>query len=135
MLIEIHDKVTLRQVQEAFSKKFPYLEINFFSSSPNEENLYQKSDLIPVDKAIGNIRRTHVSALMEIRPSNTIADVEREFFLRFGLRAQVLRMYDTHWILPADTDQLTMKEQNEMAKKDAAHIVHPGCDSKIEDVL
>lgn len=135
MVIQINDNTSIRHIQEAFSSRYPYLEINFFSGSPNEDNLYEKSDLIPVDSILGDIKRTHVSALMEIQPSNTIADVEREFYQRFGLRAQVLRKYETHWILPADTDQLTLQQQNEIANKDAAHIVHPDYDTKIEDII
>lgn len=133
MIIDINDSVTIREIQKKFSSKYPYLEIQFFIHYPGKDNLLSKKELAPVDKTIGEIKKTHVSGLLEIRSSNTITDVESEFLSRFGLSVQILRKSNAHWILPDRADQLTLKEQNEIGGKAADHIVHPEYDSGIDD--
>lgn len=134
MVIEINDIKTIREIQEAFSTTYPYLSIHFFRRLPKKEDgSSQQRALIPVDTVIGNIKKTHVSGLLEIQPWNTIADVEKELLRRFGLIAQVLRKSDVHWILPEGAAHLTLDEQNETGQKASAHIIHPDYDTKIED--
>lgn len=133
MIIDINDRVTIREIQKKFSSKYPYLEIQFFYHLPGKDNLLSKNELAPVDKTIGDIKKTHVSGLLEIRSSSTIADVESEMLMRFGLFVQILRKSNAHWILPDGADQLTLKEQNDIGGKTTDHIVHPEYDSGIED--
>ena len=133
MVIDINDTTTIREIEGLFSTEYPYLNITFIHQvhDPGDEFLKQKA--IPVDTTIGEIKKTHTSALIEIQPGNTIADIEKEFRQRFGLLVEILRKSDSHWILPAGADQLTLREQNELGRAASEHIIHPDYDTKIED--
>lgn len=133
MIIEINDTTTIREIEALFSTEYPYLNITFIHQVHEAGEEFVKQKAIPVDTAIGDIKKTHVSALIEIQPWNTIADVENEFRRRFGLLVEILRKSDSHWILPEGAGQLTLREQNELGRAASEHIIHPDLDARIED--
>ena len=133
MVLEINDLKTLRDIQGTFSSRYPFLMIEFYARRPGDGESFEKQDLIHIDQSIRNIKRTHVSALFEIKPDNTIDEVEKEFFQRFGLVVRVLSKSDTHWIRPEALGHLTLNQQNEIGRTFAEHIIHPDYDTRIED--
>ncbi|MDP3128017.1 MAG: hypothetical protein Q8M81_05940 [Sediminibacterium sp.] len=62
------------------------------------------------------IRKTHLSAILEIQPLYKVSAVEREFRERFGLSVQVLSKEKNNWAQAAGLDDLTLKELNELSR-------------------
>ena len=133
LVIDINDTTTIREIEALFSGEYPFLNIIFIHQvhEGDEESVKQKA--ISVDTAIGEIKKTHVSSFIEIEPWNTIVDVEKEFRQRFGLLVEILRKSDSHWILPAGADHLTLREQNELGRAASEDTIHPDYDTRIED--
>jgi hypothetical protein len=72
---------------------------------------------------VGDIKKTHVSGLLEILPLNKVSEVEREFKDRFGLSVQILRRQNDHWEQSTGTDDFTLKELNEIARNSSDEFV------------
>lgn len=116
MHIEINDTTRLGEIQQVFSDFYPYLQLRFYN---RQHKIYEASaddDLLPPDHTIGEVRKTHVSGLLEILPLYKTADVEREFRDRFALSVQVLRKEKDGWVQTTGMDDFTLKELNEFGR-------------------
>lgn len=123
MHIEINDNTTIREIQETFSDYYPYLQIQFYNKQHKIYESSSEAGRVNPDKAIGDIKRTHVSAVLEIQPLYKIADVEREFQERFGLSVQVLSKEKDNWIQTMGMDDFTLKELNEIARNSSDEYI------------
>ena len=123
MHIEITDKTKLREIQEVFSDFYPYLQIEFYDKAHKIYEASDKSDAMDPGKTIGEIKRTHVSALLEIQPLYRVADVETEFQMRFGLPVQVFWKDKEVWRQTTGMDDFTLKELNEMGRNSSDEFI------------
>lgn len=133
MHIEINDNTTLRHIQDVFSDFYPYLQIGFYKKAHKKYEASSEMDLISPEKTIGEIKQTHVSGLLEIRPLYRVADVEREFLERFGMSVQVLRKEKDRWVQTAGMDDFTLKDLNEMGKNSSDEIIISDYEAGFED--
>ncbi len=116
MHIEINDQTRLGEIQDVFADFYPYLQLRFYR---RQHGLYEASpdtDELPADFRVGEIRKTHVSGLLEILPLYKTADVEREFRDRFALSVQVMRKEKEGWVQTTGMDDFTLKELNEFGR-------------------
>lgn len=116
MYIEINDNTTLREIQETFSDFYPWLQIEFYSKSHKKYEGSEKAHLLLSGSSVADVKQTHVSGVIEIRPGYKVADVEREFQQRFGLSVQVMLKERDKWVQTIGTDNLTLKELNELSR-------------------
>lgn len=79
MHIDINDNTTLRHIQEIFSDYYPYLQMEFYKSPHKKYEASAERELIYPGKTIGEVKQTHISAIIEILPHSKVADVEKEF--------------------------------------------------------
>ena len=123
MHIEINDNTVLRDIQETFSDFYPYLKIEFYNKPHKKYETSAEACLVDPGKTIGEIRLTHLSALLEIQPGYKVADVEREFQQRFGLSVQVLKKEKDNWEQTTGMDDFTLKELNEMGRNSSDEFI------------
>ena len=123
MHIEINDNTTLRNIQETFSDYYPYLQIEFFKKPHEKYEASQNKDIIYAGKTIGDIKQTHVSGLLEIRPLYTVAEIEKEFMQRFGLSVQILKKERDKWEQTTGMDDFTLKELNELGRSSSDDFI------------
>ena len=123
MHIEINDKTSLREIQLVFSEFYPYLKIEFYRKRHKKYEGSEEAYVIDPDILIGDIKHTHVSGLLEIRPLYKVADVEKEFQQRFGLSVQIFRKENNGWEQTAGTDDFTLKELNEMGRNSSDEFI------------
>lgn len=116
MYIEINDNTKFKEIQEVFSDFYPFLLIEFYTKKHIKYESSMDIDLVLPDTIVSDVKKTHVSALLEILPLNKVADVEKEFQQRFGLSAQVFWKNKDVWQETTDLDDLTLKELTEMAR-------------------
>lgn len=116
MHIEINDLSTVQDIQKTFSDFYPYLQLAFYRKPHKKYEASRKPDQVAPDKTIGRIRKTHISALLEIQPSYTIAQVENEFQQRFGLSVQVLMKEKDRWQQTTGMDDFTLHDANEFSR-------------------
>lgn len=133
MHIEINDKSTIRDIQKTFSDFYPYLQIKFYRKPHKKYEASAESDLIYTGKTIENVKQTHVSGLLEIQPHSTVADIEKEFQLRFGLSVQILKKEKDHWAQTTGMDDFTLKDLNELGRNSSDEFILSEPDSEYKD--
>ena len=116
MTIEIDDNKTLGEINEAFSKYFPFLKLEFYDEPHKWQGKSTAKHLLAPGKKIGEIRTRHNPAVMEIHPWDDTGTVEQEFKRHFGLNVQIFRHHGDVWVQTAGTDVLTLDEQNEIGR-------------------
>jgi hypothetical protein len=114
--MEINDQTALREIQLVFSNFYPYLQLGFFRKGHDRYEVSSEGDTIEPDVTVGDIKKTHVSGLLEIQPSYTVADVEKEFMERFGLSVQVFRKEEDKWVQAMGMDDFSLRDLNEIGR-------------------
>ena len=133
MHIEINDNTRLKEIQKVFSDFYPYLRIEFYRRSHKKYEASAEKDLIGSDTLVGQVKKTHVSGLLEILPLYKIADLENEFQKRFGLSVQILRMEKNGWEQTTGMDDFTLKEVNEMGRNSSDEFIMEEYEEDIEE--
>ena len=133
MHMEINDNTTIRQIREKFSDYYPYLQLEFYHTSHKRNEESAEEDMIDHYKKISMIKKTHLSAVLEIQPLYKVADVEREFRERFGLSVQVFRLEKNKWEQAAGMDDFTLKELNEISRNSSDEFILSEPDSEYTD--
>jgi len=133
MHIDINDTTTLRHIQDVFSDFYPYLQIWFYKKAHKKYEASPDTELLPADKMIRDIKQTHVSGLIEIKPFYKVADVENEFQQRFGLSVQVLRKEKSNWVQTTGMDDFTLKELNLISKNSSDEYIISDYDEGFEE--
>ena len=123
MYIDINDKTSLREIQEAFSAFYPYLKIEFYSKRHGKYEASDEVFLIEPNILIGDIKATHISGVLEILSSSKVSEVEKEFQVRFGLSVQVFRKEKETWEQTTGMDDFTLKELNEFGRNSSDEFI------------
>ncbi len=123
MYIELNDNTPLREIQEVFSNYYPYLKIEFFKKPHKKYEASEDEDLMRSGKTIGDVKKTHVSGILEMKPLSKVAEVEKEFQQRFGLSVQILRKEKNNWIQTTGMDDFTLKELNELSRNSSDEFI------------
>jgi hypothetical protein len=123
MHIEINDNTTIREIQETFSAYYPFLQIRFYDTPHKKYEASAEEDQIYTARTIGDIKKTHISSLLEIQPRYKVAQVEREFMERFGISVQILCKDDDNWVQTTGMDDFTLKELNEIARNSSDDFI------------
>ncbi len=116
MKIVINDTLSIRDIQEKFSERYPFLKIEFFRKEHSKHTGSKKELMIPSDMLLQDCRSVHNKGNLEIHPSTTVMKLEQEFQESYGLSAQVFRKSGDVWIETTVTDDWTLAKQNEEAE-------------------
>ncbi len=112
MEIIITDNKYIREVQEEFQKKFPYLKIEFFRNTSKNGSSTIKSQIIPGKMAVGMVRHTHADGALNIDGSRTVEEIENDFQNKFGLSVEIFRKSGNMWIETTLTHHWSLLRQN-----------------------
>ena len=113
----IRDDRTLRDMQEEFSEKFPFLKIEFYSAKGEQE---ARKKLAP-DRTVGEVRTIHNEGELSIHGNVKVRSLEASFSESFGLNVQVFRLSGNLWLQTTSTDEWTLHEQNRKGGASASH--------------
>ena len=110
MKILLYSNRTVETIKEEFSAAYPYLKISFYSRKQQAEGTFTEE----VDPSTELIEISGVlkEGDIEINPTDTIKDVERNFEKQYGLPVHIFRKQNDSWMNTTITDDLTLQEQN-----------------------
>lgn len=114
----IKDVRTLKDIQEEFSDKFPFLRIEFFTWIGKTE---EKQKLNP-ELTIGEVRTIHKEGEVSIHGNLKVRTLEANFRDIYGLSVQVFRLSGNIWLQTTSTDDWTLHEQNRKGGASAKHF-------------
>ena len=132
MHLEINDNTRLIDIQQTFSNFYPYLSICFYKG---HHEIYESSEftnLIDPYKTIGEIKKTHISTLLEIKPWNKIKDIEKEFQERIGLSVQIFKKEKDSWEQTTGLDNVSIKDLNILGRNSSDEFIVVDYDESFE---
>jgi hypothetical protein len=116
MFLHIDDTMTIEEVQDRFQECFPLLKLEFFSEGHKRFAASDKRFQYRGNRRLGQIRSNHYKGVLEIKSWYTVAKVEKQLKDLFGLYAQVFRSApDGRWVQTSFSDDLTLKDQNDLS--------------------
>ncbi len=106
---------TVGDVQEDFSRQYPYLRIDFFRELNGRlgSSLRQKLNRTAKLSSAGKLREGDV----EIYDAMTVGQLEKAFREYFGIDMQVSRKSGPVWLETTVTDKWTLRQQNEHGRE------------------
>jgi len=117
MIITISAQTSIKEIQEAFTRRFPFLKLEFFIDA-NADGILTANEMIKDhDKTIGELSRTTLTSNVEVHGSHTITELEQSFKTNFGLIVQVFHNRNHTWIVSTTSDQLTLEILNARAEE------------------
>lgn len=120
VVVPIHFDTKVSEIQEAFSKEYPFLKLEFFE--PCHRSVPpKKRKSVPPDTLVGKIRGKNFNGEFVFHPSTTVAELEETLEETFGLSAQVYRRAGNIWIETNITDRWTLEHQNEQGRQLSVH--------------
>lgn len=112
MKIRIHDNTTIADVQLQFGSMFPYLKLEFFSKHHATGKGTHLKFMLPHNRCLGDIRKTHREGVLDIDPDMRVSELEQLFGTHYDLGVQVFRQSGNTWLETILTDSWTLREQN-----------------------
>jgi hypothetical protein len=113
MLLNIHDDMTVGDLQDKFNECFQHLKIEFYHSRHKWQKASSASNKINADRKIAEIRKNHNNGVFEIKSWYKTGRVEQELRELFGLYAQIFFLKNNEWVQSVSTDDLTLGHLNE----------------------
>jgi len=107
---------TVADLRADFNKVFPFLNIEFYSTPHETQELLPKDKLIRHDAALKQCRKTDNEGEIALNPEWTVALFEQTMWEQFGLSVQVFRKSGAMWIETSLTDKWTLRQQNKVPK-------------------
>ena len=122
MKIHVSADKTIAQIQEEFSKVYPYLKLVFFSKPHKAyKGSHAKFLITDHDRLLGSMEKKPRSGDLYIEVEMPTWQVERLFEEEFGLHVQVFRKSGNTWLETSVSDDLTLEEQNAKGQASERH--------------
>ena len=102
----------IKELNKAFSRKFPFLKLQFYKPLDTAPALSYSEHRAPENMKLSELSQNLTEGVIGIDPSKTVAEIEREFRTKYQLTVQVLRKTGEVWIETRQTDNLTLGKQN-----------------------
>ncbi|HEY8659508.1 MAG TPA: hypothetical protein VIL78_10750 [Hanamia sp.] len=117
MKLQINSGTQIEDVQKEFSKVYPFLRIDFFKKPHAENQLSQRKDKIDPKNKISEEGKFVKAESIDISKYLTVAELEMDFFNKFGIALQVSRKSGNIWIETSLTDDWTLEMQNNQGEE------------------
>ena len=116
--IPLSRRDSVKEIQDQFSQRYPFLRINFFKKSkPGWGQSGARIILFSPDILVKDINPEISDGELVIRESMTVLELEEYFFERFGLSTQILRKSGNLWLDTSRTNSWTLKEQDDHGRE------------------
>lgn len=133
MHIDINDNTKLKDIQKVFSDFYPYITLCFYHDHHGKYEGSSEGNLIDPDNKISDIKKTHVSTILEIQPHYRVSDVEKEFMERLGLSVQVMKKEKDGWEQTTGLDNLSLKDCNIMGRNSSDEFIVEDYDQAFDE--
>lgn len=104
--------MTLVEIQNAFSDKYQYLKLEFFSKPHDAGEGSARKDLLANDLQLSKVRTKFAEDTLSFKSSMSVKELEQLFDERFGLFVQVFRKSGDTWLETTKTDDWTLDALN-----------------------
>lgn len=116
MQLYIRKTGPLSDIQEEFSRYFPYLKIEFYRLPHTEKKLSPKNEKLDRYTPVSRVVKWENDKVIEFNEKMTVSQFEAMMDYEAGLFVQIARQSGRVWIETSYTDNWTLEEQNEQGK-------------------
>jgi hypothetical protein len=109
MKIKINKWTTLGSIQRAFSTFFPAFKLEFYKGKYNQDSLFSDNEKLKPEYIITCDNQNNLSPDIEIDSANKVRDIEKMFYEKYGLCAQIFFKCKNKWIQTVKSDHYSLK--------------------------
>jgi hypothetical protein len=109
MKIIINKWTTVGSIQRAFSTFFPAFKLEFFLCKRNQESLFPENQKLKPDYLITSDSQSILNCNIEIDSADKVRDIEKMFYDKYGLCAQIFFKCKNKWIQTVKSDHYSLK--------------------------
>ena len=110
--MQLHRNDRLVDIQQAFTNRYPYLKLEFYSGHHNTGEGSPLRNQLDHNRPISDFVGLLENQSFSIHPNKRIATLEAEIYDRFGINAQVFRRSGDLWLQTSATDSWTLGVAN-----------------------
>ena len=114
MAFIINDSIRILDIQESFTKMFPFLKLEFYRKGIHAGNgtIDIKQPHISKDKTLSEVSTISKNNQLTVSAEMTVSELENFIKEKFGITLQVFRKSGNVWLKTSLTDSWTLEEQN-----------------------
>lgn len=124
MTIKIHDNITLAEINDHFTRYYPFLKLEFYHHTHTIQEQSSGPDICSKHLKAREVSKIHFNGLLKFHYWQKTGVVEQEFRKKAGLHVQIFRKNGDDWVQTVGTDELTLEEQNEAGMKATEDLLH-----------
>ena len=125
MKLYLFPETLIKEVKKAFTKEFPYLKVEFLQKPPSLKVNSFKKEVVPDSATLLEATGATKEGEIEIRPQQTIAEIEQLFQNKYYVTVRVFRKTRHSWIEASRTADFTFQEQNTMGREACEELYGP----------
>ena len=114
MEIFLSSESTIKDINREFKKSFPLLQLEFYKRKHSLSETSTWEHKFPERTFLKDINKRFRPGMIKINPHDTVAELEQRFQRNFDLSVQVYRLMGEVYIETAQTDDLSLQQQNSM---------------------
>ncbi len=133
MHIDINDNTRLKTIQKVFSDYYPNLSLEFFLEHHDRYEESAEKDRIHPNKKLSEVKKTHLSTLLEIQPFYKVKDLEKEFEKKIGIAVQVMKKEKEKWEQSTGLDNLCLKDLNILGRNSSDEFIVTDYDESFDE--
>ncbi|MGZ3846178.1 MAG: hypothetical protein ACXVLT_02545 [Flavisolibacter sp.] len=117
MLLYISNSKTVEDLQDHFNECFPYLKIEFYKGAASSLKNCDKAYIVRPETPLGEIRRKSNAGTLDIKSWEKTSKLKQDLKDLYDLNVQIFRMHGQEWIPTSYSDDLSLKQQSELARQ------------------
>lgn len=124
MEIQLAPEVRIRNAQEQFQKRFPFLRIEFFKNKPGMQ--IRPESRLDSEMTFAAAGLTAPAGVVQVTGLMKVRELEKMISTSYGIHAEIFRKSGRVWLRTTATDDWTLDEQNREARESG--IPEPGAE-------
>jgi hypothetical protein len=109
MKITVNKWTTVGSIQRAFSSLFPAFKLEFFLCKHSQESLYPDKEKLKPEYIIASNSQYILNREIKITSADKVTDIEKMFYKKYGLCAQIFFKCKNKWIRTVRSDHYSLK--------------------------
>lgn len=136
MKLIVQDHLSLHEMNEQFTKLYPFLKLQFYANNVNPElNKEEPGELIKkYSMSLHDLIHAKVNSVINMSPDVTVKSFEQKWFDEAGVWCQVFRKSGNVWLQTTVTDDMTLSGVNEFGQQMSEPIDKPTPDDYHEQL-
>ena len=124
MEIEINSARTIKEIQDEFNHKFPFLALHFFNVKSVATELFSKQNKIEdVNQLLGDVYVMAKDGVVNVNGHMKVDTLENQFLDEFQIPVQLYRKSGNLWLQTVETNEWSLAEQNRHGEEMDQNII------------